>query len=575
LVCYTCADINKNAAQRVLFLTSYNKIINYCSTKRKALSIWAIKTDIIELEKRGSLMLLFLPFLFLLTAFLFSVSKKSKSIRYLAILLFAFLADILAFMLYLGRDNYYYNVIQNYFGVSRRLWDYFALAPFSQDWIIRIINFSSMMFLYFCVVFSGSFSPKKISGKLLAALAMPLILQPVLYDPDFYQWAYLVLYPNYVSADAIDLFYGVLSQATHAVNAFYLVFSAAILCYSYLKLKQIKLIKHYMFLIVASFLSIIINYSLLLLWAPALLVKVSKIAHFTDYLTVSLLSSPLIYHLFPYVLLCTLAVITFGICRYAAYQQHVTTINKSISKEINAATIATSVFSHYIKNQIISIMAQLDDVKDAVGGPGEEAEALTDISGDCRKILKHIDQMHVLVENDRLCLKPLAVDVPIRKALSDTADYLKPFVVHLEIPSPCPKAMIDADYFSQVIINLLTNGAEAMFSAPAERKRFDITVESHSHWSVITVRDYGTGIAKEHLGKIFTPYYSTKNASKNWGIGLSLCHKIIMAHSGRISVSSTPGEGTAFTILLPAVSERESLFAKSDFRKAEKFLRAK
>lgn len=125
-------------------------------------------------------MLLFLPFLFLLTAFLFSVSKKSKSIRYLAILLFAFLADILAFMLYLGRDNYYYNVIQNYFGVSRRLWDYFALAPFSQDWIIRIINFSSMMFLYFCVVFSGSFSPKKISGKLLAALAMPLILQPVL-----------------------------------------------------------------------------------------------------------------------------------------------------------------------------------------------------------------------------------------------------------------------------------------------------------------------------------------------------------------------------------------------------------
>lgn len=497
-------------------------------------------------------MLVFLPFLTIVTIFLFVVSRHNKSITFLAILLLAFLLDILSFMLYLGKDNYYYNVIQNYFGISQQMWDYFIFTPFSQDWIIRMINLSSVVFLYFNIVFSESFLPLKIKqrGRLLRLLAISPVFQAFVYDPSLYKSMYLFLYPAYFSAASIEQFYSILSKITCAVNAGYLLLSASILVYSYVKQRSIKLIRSYMFLIVASYLSIIITYLLLLSWAPALLIKVSKIAHFTSYLSVSLSSNLLIYHVFPYFLIASLFVITFGIYRYTTYQQHVAAKNNSISTEIDAAAIATSVFSHYIKNQIISIMAQLEDAESQFPQTGEGGTPLQNIEKDCRNVLDHIDRMHVLVESGHLLLQPLSIEIPIQKALADLSDHLKDVAVNLQVPSPCPIALLDPDYFTQVLVNIIANGAEAMSYVPKERKKLDITVGVQSHWIVLSIRDYGAGITPENIGKIFSPYFTTKNSSKNWGIGLSLCHKIVMAHSGKIGVSSNLGEGTTFTILI-------------------------
>jgi signal transduction histidine kinase len=85
------------------------------------------------------------------------------------------------------------------------------------------------------------------------------------------------------------------------------------------------------------------------------------------------------------------------------------------------------------------------------------------------------------------------------------------------------------------------------------RKTIGIEVQRHSKWVIITVRDRGEGIPPENLKKIFVPFYSSKPVSKNWGIGLSLCYRIIRAHEGKISVSSVHGQGTAFKIMLPGM----------------------
>lgn len=502
-------------------------------------------------------MLFFLPFMAILTVFFFIISKNNKSIMYLAVLLLAFLVDILSFMLYLGRDNYYYNIIQNYFGISRQLWNYFIFTPFSQDWIIRMINISSSVFIYFNIVFADSFLPLKIKhrSKVFKWLAVCPFFQIFVYDPLLYKNAYLFLYPTYFSADVIEQFYRILSNVTFVFNSAYLLLSVTMLIYSYIKLRTIKLMKHYMFLIVVSYLSIIITYSLLLLWAPALLIKVSKIAHLTSYLTVYLNSNVLIYHIFPYTLIFTLLVITFGICRYAAYQRHMATKNQSISTEIDAAAIATSVFSHYIKNQMISIMAQIQEIGERISKTDENSAPLEDILKNCRNVLNHINRMHALVESGCMSLQPLSVEIPIQKALSDISDRLKDIKVNLHLPSPCPIARIDSDYFTQVLVNIIMNGTDAMAAVSTEKKKLNISVEVQSHWIILSIRDYGTGIDPEDIGKVFTPYFTTKNSSKNWGIGLSLCYKIITAHSGKIGVRSKPGEGTTFTILLPDISQ--------------------
>lgn len=504
-------------------------------------------------------MLLFLPFMAVLTIFFFVISKNHKFILYLAIVLLAFLVDILAFMMYLGRDNYYYNIIQNYFGISRNLWDYFIFTPFSQDWIIRIMNLSSAVFLTFSIVFSASILPLKIrnKGRALFCIAVPLFLQTFVYDPLLYKKAYLFLYPDYLSAEAIERFYRIFYQITYHLNGLYLLLSAVILIYSYMKLRTVKLIKNYIFLIVVSCFSILITYALLLSWAPMLLIKVSKIAHFTSYLTIHLNSNVLIYHIFPYSLIFTLIVIAFGIYRFAAYQQRVATKNHSISTEIDAAAIATSVFSHYIKNQMISIMAELEDGEDLTHASRDH------ILKDCRNVLDHIDEMHALVENGCMFLQPVSLEVPIRTALSDLENSLSGIRVNLELPSPCPEALIDETYFAQALVNILSNAGESMSAVPDENKRLDIRVEEQSHWVVLSISDHGTGIKQQYIDKIFTPYFTTKDSSRNWGIGLSLCHKIIMAHSGKIVVNSKPGEGTTFTILIPDIAQQTALHRKS------------
>jgi CheY-like chemotaxis protein len=72
---------------------------------------------------------------------------------------------------------------------------------------------------------------------------------------------------------------------------------------------------------------------------------------------------------------------------------------------------------------------------------------------------------------------------------------------------------------------------------------------------VVTISDTGCGIDEETLKNIFDPFYTTKDVGKGTGLGLSIAHGIIEDHHGTISVSSKPGEGTAFKVAFPAAEQ--------------------
>ncbi len=67
----------------------------------------------------------------------------------------------------------------------------------------------------------------------------------------------------------------------------------------------------------------------------------------------------------------------------------------------------------------------------------------------------------------------------------------------------------------------------------------------------ISVQDNGCGISPEHLGKVFTPFFSTKPEGKGTGLGLAICRGIVERLGGTISVTSDPGSCTTFTVRLP------------------------
>src|SRR5262249_49658559 len=67
----------------------------------------------------------------------------------------------------------------------------------------------------------------------------------------------------------------------------------------------------------------------------------------------------------------------------------------------------------------------------------------------------------------------------------------------------------------------------------------------------ITIRDHGAGIAREHLSRIYDPFFTTKKQAR--GLGLAAAYSIIQRHGGHIAVESAPGEGTSVVIYLRAV----------------------
>jgi two-component system sensor histidine kinase PhcS len=105
-----------------------------------------------------------------------------------------------------------------------------------------------------------------------------------------------------------------------------------------------------------------------------------------------------------------------------------------------------------------------------------------------------------------------------------------------------------------VVTNLLQNSLDALKSKRFENEKPTIWLEGRveATRSILVVRDNGTGIAKEHLDKIFDPFYTTKDVGQGMGLGLAICYRIVQDCDGRIQVRTEPGKFCEFTLEFPA-----------------------
>jgi signal transduction histidine kinase len=110
----------------------------------------------------------------------------------------------------------------------------------------------------------------------------------------------------------------------------------------------------------------------------------------------------------------------------------------------------------------------------------------------------------------------------------------------------------DGVLLQRVLINLLTNAIDASSAGASIFIKATITDSNGTHIEVI---DEGMGIASDALKRIFEPFYTTKvvsDESRGFGLGLTICEKIVKLHNGCLSVHSTPGVGTTVRIDLPS-----------------------
>jgi PAS domain S-box-containing protein len=140
-----------------------------------------------------------------------------------------------------------------------------------------------------------------------------------------------------------------------------------------------------------------------------------------------------------------------------------------------------------------------------------------------------------------------------------------PVAPRFDIASDLWEVEVDTVQVGQVIQNLVLNGMQAMPRGgimDVSVHNVDLDAESvppqtaiaPGKYVCLTVHDSGTGIPADVLGRIFDPYFSTKE--KGSGLGLAISYSIIRAHNGGITVESEPGVGSRFSVYLPASSTR-------------------
>ena len=186
-----------------------------------------------------------------------------------------------------------------------------------------------------------------------------------------------------------------------------------------------------------------------------------------------------------------------------------------------------------------------------------------------------VAQILILSRRDSLEFKPIRINSVIKEAIKMLRSII-PTSIDIQ-ENICHRPLIvyaDATQLHQVIVNLATNARHAMIETGGVlRINVDsITIDEGSEnnnlvpgsYVRIMVSDTGSGINKDHMEKIFEPYFTTKGVGEGSGLGLSVVHGIIKSHQGDISVHSEPGKGTTFYIYLP-LSEQQPLERSQKF----------
>lgn len=121
----------------------------------------------------------------------------------------------------------------------------------------------------------------------------------------------------------------------------------------------------------------------------------------------------------------------------------------------------------------------------------------------------------------------------------------KPILIEFHKNPDLPEVEHDSDQIHQVVLNLLLNAVQAIDGSGS----VTVSINATDDFARVTVADTGRGMTKHQLEQIFRPFYTTR--SNGTGLGLSLVRRIIDDHHGQIDVTSEPGQGTTFQVLLP------------------------
>ncbi len=221
-------------------------------------------------------------------------------------------------------------------------------------------------------------------------------------------------------------------------------------------------------------------------------------------------------------------------------------------QKMEAIGILSSSIAHEFGNPLMGINFLLSDLKH-MSCLDEEHQRLLDLG------LEECNRMKKLIRDLKCFYRPSTgqvAPVGLHQLIDDILLFQKSFLRSRKIGvvkaygSDIPAVMAVEDQIKQVLVNLLLNAAE---SIDEDGGIVTIMTEVDREKVIVTIHDTGAGISLENQDDIFMPFFSTKPEVSGTGLGLSVSYGIVKNHKGEIKVSSSPDQGTTFTLILPIV----------------------
>jgi signal transduction histidine kinase len=207
--------------------------------------------------------------------------------------------------------------------------------------------------------------------------------------------------------------------------------------------------------------------------------------------------------------------------------------------------------AHDLNNALVPVLAMTKSVMSRLPEDGSEYTKLDLVMMGAHRAKELVQQILAFSRKQQIEMQ----DLDLAKVITDGIRLLRaglPTTINLvSTIEAVPLVHGDAGQLNQVLVNLVSNAAQAVGDRPG---KVTVSLRSRDASQVcLVVADTGSGMDETTKARIFEPFFTTKAVGEGTGLGLSVVHGIVTSHGGTITVDSRSGEGTSFEVILPAL----------------------
>lgn len=476
----------------------------------------------------------------------------------LTVLLISFIGVTAFSMIYMAKDNNYDNIIYQYFNISKEMYGRLIYLNINKDALVRGMNLCGLAFLMGNSLLFWFISPKKEKkkrGNILIMLSLFLFIQAVLYSTGLQKAIYFGKFGFLPSPHAFRSFYRNFHRMTMCGNFLVLTIGCVWMFLMDLRREPLRELWRIKCAILMTEACLAGLYFYMYFSLPDSFLWLSRSTGYIAYHSLNMPSYVRGMRLITYIIGILLIVLFYTLYRYQKMCKCVLEEEYAFSSIIASSEISTRAFSHYVKNELLGIMAEAEILSQK---PEADSPELENIRRACREMY---DRLNDLQKNtNRIVLNQSRQNLSrvITKAVDENRALLRQGGCEILWNGENNNVIVFLDpyYMREVFRNIFQNAMEAMSATNGER---NIYVRTHLYDDEIeiTIQDMGPGLDPSIQNRLFNPFVSTKSTKQNWGIGLTFCKRIINSHRGKITAENLGKKGAVIRILLPVIGEEQ------------------